>query len=140
MPDLARRLALDPAADDFLTEFARIAAAANAGDPEARGLVERSARHPGHAAVTVAVLFDLGAIVPAGQSFAVAGPIHQAVVRQEPDHRLFARAAPPGRVVPSVNGSEAAAIGGVVLVPRSGLVLGRGRSEDGTRPVPAGAP
>ncbi|MDQ2588387.1 sugar kinase [Saccharothrix yanglingensis] len=135
MPDLARRLALDPAADDFLTEFARIAAAANAGDPEARELVERSARYLGHAAVTVSVLFDLDAIVLAGQSFAVAGSIYQFVIQQELDRRLFARKAHPVRVVPAVNGSDAAAIGGAILVLQSELILGR--SEDGTRPVPA---
>jgi len=136
-PGLARRLVLDPAGDDLLTEFARIAAAANTGDPEARELVERSARYLGHAAVTMAVLFDLDAIVLAGPSFAVAGSIYQAVMQQEVDRRLFARRAHPVRVVPSVNGSDAAAIGGAILVLQSELTLGR--SENGSRPVPAGA-
>jgi predicted NBD/HSP70 family sugar kinase len=124
-PGLAQRLALDPADDDFLAEFARIAAAANAGDPAARGLVERSARYLGSAAVTLSSLFDVDTIVLAGPSFAVAGSIYQAVIQQEVDRRTFARRVHPVRVVPSVNGSDAAAIGGAVLVLQSGLALGR---------------
>nr|WP_230564935.1 ROK family protein [Saccharothrix luteola] len=111
--------------------------AANAGDPEARELVERSARYLGHAAVTVAVLFDLDTIVLAGQSFAVSGSTYQAVIQHKLDRRLFAREAHPVRVVPSVNGSDAAAIGGAVLVLQSELILGHGRPEDGARPAPS---
>jgi predicted NBD/HSP70 family sugar kinase len=134
-PGLAQRLALDPAGDDFLTEFARIAAAANAGDAAARSLVERSARYLGYAAVTRSSLFDVDTIGLAGPSFAVAGSIYQAVIQQEVDRRTFARRAHPVRVVPSVNGSDAAAIGGAVLVLQSELTLIR--PQDGARPVPA---
>lgn len=130
-PGLARRLALDPDNTDFLTEFARIAAAANGGDPEARHLIEESARYLGCAAVTITGLFDLDVIVLAGPSFAVAGSIYQSVIQQEMDRRTFARRAHPVRVVPSVNGSDAAAIGGAVLVLQSELVLGRIRSDEG---------
>ncbi|NUT92077.1 MAG: ROK family transcriptional regulator [Saccharothrix sp.] len=137
-PDLARRLALDPAGDDFLTEFARIAAAANAGDPGARELVERSARYLGHAAVTVATLFDLDLVVLAGPSFTVAGSIYQAVIQEQLDRRLFARRAHSVRVVPSVNGSDAAAIGGAVLVLQSELT--RGHREDEARTAVGGTP
>jgi len=122
-PGLAQRLALDPADDDFLTEFARIAAAANVGDPAARGLIERSARYLGCAAVTLSTLFDVDTIVLAGPSFTVAGSIYQAVIQQEVDRRTFARRAHPVRVVPSVNGSDAAAIGGAVLALQSWLTL-----------------
>ncbi|MGI5149575.1 ROK family protein [Plantactinospora sp. CA-294935] len=139
-PGLAQRLALDPDAADFLTEFTRIAAAANAGDPTARELVERSARYLGCAAVTMASLFDVDVIVLAGPSFAVAGSIYQAVIQQEVDRRTFARRAHPVRVVPSVNGSDAAAIGGAVLVLQSELTLGHARPEDEARPVPSGPP
>lgn len=137
-PGLAQRLALDPAGADFLAEFARIAAAANTGDPAARGLVEQSARYIGCAAVTMATLFDVDIIVLAGPSFAVAGSIYQAVIQQEVDRRMFARRAHQVRIVPSVNGSDAAAIGGAVLVLQSELTLGHPRPEDGARPVPAG--
>jgi predicted NBD/HSP70 family sugar kinase len=138
-PELAERLALDPAASDFLTGFARIAAAANAGDPAARVLVERSARYLGCAAVTMTSLFDVDTIVLAGPSFTVAGSIYQTVIQEEVDRRTFARRAHPVRVVPSVNGSDAAAIGGAVLVLQSELTLVHTGREDGARPVPAGA-
>jgi predicted NBD/HSP70 family sugar kinase len=136
-PGLAQRLALDPADDDVLAEFARIAAAANVGDPGARGLIERSAHYLGCAAVTLCTLFDVDIIVLAGPSFAVAGSIYQAVIQQEVDRRTFARRAHPVRVVPSVNGSDAAAIGGAVLVLQSGLTLEH--AEEGARPVSATA-
>ncbi len=137
-PGLAQRLALDPAEADFLTEFARIAAAANAGDPAARGLVEQSARYIGCAAVTMASLFDVDTIVLAGPSFAVAGSIYQTVIQQEVDRRTFIKRAHRVRVVPSVNGSDAAAIGGAVLVLQSELTLAHSRPDDGAPPVPAG--
>jgi predicted NBD/HSP70 family sugar kinase len=134
-PGLAQRLALDPAETDFLTGFARVAAAANAGDPAARDLVERSARYLGSAAVTMTSLFDVDAIVLAGPSFAVAGSIYQAVIQREVDRRTFARRAHPVRVVRSVNGSDAAAVGGAVLVLRSELTVGRPHPA---RPLSAG--
>jgi len=104
--------------------------------PDARALVERSARYLGCAAVTLSSLFDVDAIVLAGPSFAVAGSIYQSVIQQEVDRRTFARRAHPVRVVPSVNGSDAAAIGGAVLVLQSELTLGR--PDDAARPVAAG--
>jgi predicted NBD/HSP70 family sugar kinase len=130
-PGLSQRLALDPTGADFLTDFARLAAAANAGDPAARGLIERSARYLGHAAVTMATLFDLDTVVLAGPSFAVAGSIYQSVIQEEVDRRTFARRAHRVRVVPSVSGSDAAAVGGAVLVLQSELTLSRGRRMDG---------
>jgi hypothetical protein len=51
------------------------------------------------------------------------------------DRRTFARRAHPVRVVPSVNGADAAAIGGAALVLQSELT--GGRPEEGARPVPA---
>jgi predicted NBD/HSP70 family sugar kinase len=135
-PGLGQRLALDPTGDDVLAEFARLAAAANAGDPAAHGLIERSARYLGHAAVTLATLFDLDMIVLAGPSFAVAGSIYQSIIQEEVDRRTFARRAHRVRVVPSVSGSDAAAIGGAVLVLQSELTLGHGRHAD-SAPAPA---
>jgi predicted NBD/HSP70 family sugar kinase len=132
MPGLADDLALDPTGIDFLTEFARIAAAANAGNLEARHLIERSARYLGCAAVTITSLFDLDLIVLAGPSFAVAGSIYQTLIQHEVDRRTFARRAHPVRVVPSVSGSDAAAIGGAVLVLQSELVLGRANGDVGS--------
>jgi predicted NBD/HSP70 family sugar kinase len=137
-----QQLAPDPTGTDFLSEFARLAAAANAGDPAARGLIERSARYLGYAAVTMTNLFDLDMVVLAGPSFAVAGSIYQSVIQEEVDRRTFARQAHRVRVVPSVSGSDAAAIGGAALVLQSELTLGQGRPADKqpatTATVPAG--
>ncbi|GAA4969369.1 ROK family protein [Actinoplanes utahensis] len=133
-PGLAEQLALDPAGTDFLHDFARIAAAANAGHPQARPLIEQSARYLGCAAVTITSLFDLDLIVLAGPSFTVAGSIYQTLIQQEVDRRTFARRAHPVRVVPSVSGPDAAAIGGAVLVLQSELTAGRTRAQDGAAP------
>lgn len=131
-PGLRQRLALDPTGEDFLTDFARLAAAANTGDPAARTLIERSARYLGYAAVTMATLFDLDTVVLAGPSFAIAGSIYQSIIQDEVDRRTFARRAHRVRVVPSVSGSDAAAIGGAVLVLQSELTLNHGRRVDGS--------
>lgn len=120
---LGQRLGLDPASTDFLTGFGRIATAAGAGDPVARSLIEASARHLGTAAVTMTTLFDLDRIVLAGPSFTAAGSIYQSVIQEEVQRRSFARRLHPIKVVPSVNGSDAAAIGGAVLVLQNELTL-----------------
>jgi predicted NBD/HSP70 family sugar kinase len=130
-PALAERLVPDPNTADFLTEFARIAAAANAGDPAARDLIERSARYLGAAAVTMTILFDVDAIVLAGPSFAVAGSIYQTVIQEEVDRRTVTWRTHPVRVMPSVNGPDAAAIGAAALVLQSELTHGRTRTEEG---------
>jgi predicted NBD/HSP70 family sugar kinase len=136
-PGLADQLVLDPTGTDFLAEFARVAAAANGGHPEARRLIEQSARYLGHAAVTITSLFDLDSVVLAGPSFAVAGSIYQTVIQREVDRRTFARRAHPVRIVPSVSGSDAAAIGGAVLVLQNELTVGRARTDDGAASSPA---
>jgi predicted NBD/HSP70 family sugar kinase len=130
-PALAERLVPDPDTADFLTEFARIAAAANTGDPAARHLIERSARYLGAAAVTMTILFDVDAIVLAGPSFAVAGSVYQTVIQEEVDRRTVTWRTHPVRVMPSVNGSDAAAIGAAALVLQSELTHGRTRTEEG---------
>lgn len=137
-PALAR-LELDPATADFLTGFARIAAAANAGDPAAGDLIERSARYLGAAAVTMTILFDVDAIVLAGPSFAVAGSIYQTVIQEEVDRRTVTWRTHPVRVMPSVNGPDAAAIGAAALVLQSELTHGRKGASSRTRPVIADA-
>lgn len=124
-PGLAQRLGLgmDPANTDILTDFARIAQAASEGDATARTLIEQSAQYLGSAAVTMANLFDLDLIVLAGPSFAVAGAIYQSVIQAEVDRRTFARQAHSVRVIRSANGSDAAAVGGAVLVLQNELTL-----------------
>lgn len=119
---LARRLGLDPLGIDSLADFALIAAAA-ADDPQARELIERSAGHLAVGAVTMATLFDLDLIVLAGPSFAAAGPTFRSLIEREVQRRSFARRAHPVTVVQSVSGSDAAAIGGAVLVLQSELAI-----------------
>ncbi|MFI5916891.1 ROK family protein [Dactylosporangium sp. NPDC051541] len=121
VPGLDRRLGLDPADSDVITSFVRIAAAASGGDPEARTLIERSARLLGTAAVTLTTLFDLECIVLAGPAFGAATWIYQSVIQDELQRRAFVRRVHPVRVVPSVNGSDAAAIGAAALVLQSEL-------------------
>ena len=120
-PGLGQRLGLDPNTTDVTTNFGRIATAATAGDPTARSLIERSARHLGTGAVAMASLFDVDLIVLAGPSFATAGPIYQSVIGEEVRRRAFARRAHEVRVALSVSGFDAAAIGGAVLVLQSEL-------------------
>jgi predicted NBD/HSP70 family sugar kinase len=121
--DLGRRLGLDPNDVDVMTHFGRIATAASAGDPTATELIVRSARHLGTGAVTMMSLFDLDLIVLAGPSFAAAGSIYQSVIREETHRRAFARRAHPLRVITSTSGTDAAAIGGAVLVLQSELAF-----------------
>jgi predicted NBD/HSP70 family sugar kinase len=123
VPGLAARLGVDPADSDVISSFGRIAAAASAGDPEAGTLIERSARLLGTAAVTMVTLFDLERIILAGPSFASAMAVYQSVIQDEVQRRAFVRRAHPVRVVPSVSGSDAAAIGAAVLVLQSELTL-----------------
>jgi len=120
-PRLGQRLGIDIDAVDTMTNFARIATAATAGDRAARALIERAARHLGTGAVAMASLFDLDLIVLAGPSFAAAGPIYQSIIEEEVQRRAFAHRAHPIRVALSVSGFDAAAIGGAVLVLQSEL-------------------
>ncbi|MEU4565373.1 ROK family transcriptional regulator [Micromonospora sp. NPDC023956] len=140
--NLARRLGLDPKGrdpqgGDFLVDFSRITTAASSGDPMARSLVERSARHLGGAAVTLTNLFDLDFIVLAGPGFGSAASIYRSIIQNEVDRRWFSRRAHPVRVVTSANGSDAAAIGGAALILQRELVRPRAGSS-GDRTVRAG--
>ncbi|MGR6917990.1 ROK family transcriptional regulator [[Actinomadura] parvosata] len=120
---LGRRLGLDPGDTDVMTAFRRIATAADAGDPDALRLIERSGRLLGTAAVTMASLFDLDLIVLAGPSLAAAASLYQSVIEEEVQRRTFVRPAHPVRVITSVSGSDAAAIGGAVLVLQGELAF-----------------
>jgi predicted NBD/HSP70 family sugar kinase len=124
---LADRLALGPSVPateyaDFLDLFARITDAAVAGDTEAQALVEESARLLGHASITLANLFDLDTIVLAGPGFGSAAATYREVIAAEVNRSWFSRRAHAVRVVPSVSGSDAAAIGAAALVLQHGLV------------------
>jgi predicted NBD/HSP70 family sugar kinase len=121
-PGLGERLGLDPDMIDVLADFTRVATACAAGDPQAQALIEQSARHLGNAAATLTTLFDLDLIVLAGSGFGPAVHTYQKVMQDEVNRCSFARRAHPTRVVPSINGSDAAAIGGAVLVLHRELI------------------
>lgn len=122
IPRLRRRLGLAADTTDVRAAFALVAAAAAGGDRDARALIEQSARYLGNAAATLTTLFDLDLIVLAGPGFGPATNTYQTVMQYEVDHCSFARRAHPTQVVPSVNGSDAAAIGGAVLVLHGELI------------------
>lgn len=121
VPGLAERLGVTGEVNETLADFARIARAAASDDAEPLAIIEESARYLGFAAVTLANLFDLDRVVLAGTSFQAAGSIYVAIVQAELDRAVFTR--PVRRVIAqaSVSGSDAAAIGGAVLVLRNTL-------------------
>lgn len=120
VPGLARRIGLDTAGDT-LSEFAKLTAAAGAGDAAATDLLARSARYLGCAATTMTMLFDVDAIVLSGPGFTGAAAVYQAVIQDEVDHRTKAWRQRPVRVVSSANASDAAAVGAAVLAMQSAL-------------------
>ncbi|WP_150307235.1 ROK family transcriptional regulator [Planctomonas psychrotolerans] len=119
VPGLAERLRFTAGETETLTNFARIARAAVAGDADALTLIRDSARYMAHSAISLTSLFDLDAVVLAGQSFATAGSIYVEAMQAELDRAGFARDVHPVRVTLSKSGADAAAIGGAVLVLRS---------------------
>lgn len=131
VPGLAVRLRLTNAGSDDLVNFARIARAAANNDSEALPIIEGSARYLGRAAVTLTNLFDLDRIILAGPSFSAAGSIYLAIVQDELDRASFTRHVRRVVAALSANGSDAAAIGGAVLVLRSTLTpLHRSRIDN----------
>jgi predicted NBD/HSP70 family sugar kinase len=142
VPGLSRSLGLTRGDTDTLVNFTRIARAAMAGEPEPLRLLNESARYVAHAAVGLASLFDLDAVVLAGQSFASAGSIYVEAMQARLDRTGFARDVHPVQVLLSKSGADAAAIGGAVLVLRSELTPRDLRRPDGqslryTDPHPA---
>lgn len=121
VPGLAARLGLTGDRDDTVADFARIGRAAASGDSEAHTLIETSARYLGHAAVTLANLFDLDRIVLAGPSFTTAGSIYLHGVQAELEKAAFIRRVRPVIAILSASGANAAAVGGAVLMLKSEL-------------------
>ncbi|MFF1572531.1 ROK family protein [Leifsonia sp. NPDC058292] len=115
-PDLAARLRLG---GNTVADFERVARGAMAGDPAARALIEASADALAAATVTLVNLFDLGRVVLAGAAFATAGPLYRDAAQAALDRSAFMRAAHPVTVDLSRQTSDAAAIGGAVIVLRS---------------------
>lgn len=103
-------------------EFTAVVRAARRGEPTARALLERSARHLAVAVRTLANLMDLDLLVLTGASLAVAGPIYLPAIQRELDRAFFARASHPVEVRLSTSAATAPAIGAATMVLQSQLV------------------
>jgi len=128
---LAERLRLG---GDTLSDFKSIGRAAMADDREALQLVIESAAALAIAVVTLVNLFDVPRVVFAGDAFTDVGPVYCRSAQEAVDRGAFMRSAHPVSIEQSARVSEAAAIGGAMLVLRSLL----GGTEERMR-VPAGA-
>jgi predicted NBD/HSP70 family sugar kinase len=120
-------------------EFTAVVRAARRGQPTARALLDRSARHLAVAVRTLANLMDLDLLVLTGSSLAVAGSVYLPVIQEELDRAFFARAVHPVEVRMSTSAATAPAIGAAAmvlqtqLVPlRPGLRLPENLSESGS--------
>ncbi|WP_325452723.1 ROK family protein [Humibacter sp.] len=109
-----------------LVDFKAIGRAAMAGDPDARALIEGSAAVLAVGVATLVNLFDVARVVFTGDAFTDVGPIYRRHAQDAVDKGAFMRAVHPVRVEQSRQMSDAAAIGGAVLVLRS--LLGAGES------------
>lgn len=112
---LAERLRLG---GDTVSDFERIARAAKAGDADALALLEESAGVLGTAIVSLVNLFDVARVVISGAAFATAGPLYRDAAQAAVDRSAFMRFAHPVVVDLSDHVSDAAAIGGAVVVLR----------------------
>lgn len=115
IPGLAERLRLG---GDTVSDFERIARAAEAGDADALALLEESSGVLATAIVSMVNLFDVGRVVISGAAFATAGPLYRDAAQAALDRSAFMRFAHPVVVDLSDNVSDAAAIGGAVVVLR----------------------
>lgn len=102
--------------------FAAVAGAASAGHPEARAILERSARYVAAAALNTVNLLDVRMLVLTGASLAAAGDVYLPVVRDLLASALFARGDHPVDVRLSKTAASAPAVGGAALVLQSHLV------------------
>ncbi|OOC56196.1 MULTISPECIES: ROK family transcriptional regulator [Nocardiopsis] len=103
-------------------EFTAVVRAARRGEPTARALLDRSARHLAAAVRTLANLMDLDLLVLTGPSLAVAGSVYLPAIRRELDRAFFARATHPVEVRLSTSAATAPAIGAATMVLQSQLV------------------
>ncbi|MFI2710592.1 ROK family protein [Micromonospora sp. NPDC018662] len=104
-----------------VADFAAISRAARRGEPPALALLERSARHVGVAARTLANLMDLEVLVLTGPSLAAAGSVYLPIVRHEL-RASFSRGTHTVDVRLSRSAATASAIGAAALILESELV------------------
>ncbi|WP_017570290.1 ROK family transcriptional regulator [Nocardiopsis halotolerans] len=103
-------------------EFTAVVRAARQGEPTARALLDRSARHLAVAVRTLANVMDVDLLVLTGSSLAVAGSVYLPVIQRELDRAFFARATHPVEVRLSTSAATAPAIGAATMVLQSQLV------------------
>ncbi|WKU07051.1 ROK family protein [Micromonospora sp. HUAS LYJ1] len=122
-PATARAVGFTPGLrrPSVVADFAAISRAARRGEPHALALLERSARHLGVAARTLANLMDLEVLVLTGPSLATAGSVYLPIVRHEL-RACFARGTHTVDVRLSRSAATASAVGAAVLVLESELV------------------
>lgn len=129
---LAERFGVQGRPDGTLADFDRIARAWRSGDREATGLLERSARWIGQAAVALVNLFDLDTVVLAGPAFVIAGPLYREHITAELERSALSRVLHRPQVHVSSNVDIAAATGGALHVLRTlsvGARVPRSRAE-----------
>lgn len=110
-----------PAAS-VVEEFAAVARASASGHPDARAVLEHSARYVAAAALTAVNLLDVRMLVLTGPSLAAAGDIYLPAVRDLLASSLFARGDHLVDVRLSRTAATAPAVGGAALVLQSHLV------------------
>ncbi|MFJ8686638.1 ROK family protein [Micromonospora wenchangensis] len=122
-PATARAVGFTPGVrrPSVVADFAAISRAARRGEPHALALLERSARHLGVAARTLANLMDLEVLVLTGPSLATAGSVYLPIVRHEL-RACFARGTHTVDVRLSRSAATASAVGAAALVLESELV------------------
>ncbi|WFE40915.1 ROK family transcriptional regulator [Micromonospora sp. WMMD998] len=132
----ATGLAVPARRPSVVADFAAISRAARRGEPHALALLERSARHVGVAARTLANLIDLEVLVLTGPSLAAAGSVYLPIVRHEL-RASFSRGTHTVDVRLSRSAATASAVGAAALVLESELVpLGYGpRPPERGRPT-----
>jgi predicted NBD/HSP70 family sugar kinase len=119
---------------DTLTAFQRIGSAAMNGDGPARALILDSATALAAATVSLVNLFDVARVVFAGNAFAEVGGLYRKAAQRALDRSAFMRFAHPVSVELSANVSDAAAIGGAVMVLRS-LLQAQSRTRGARLPA-----
>ncbi|MBT0768564.1 ROK family transcriptional regulator [Kineosporia sp. J2-2] len=137
------RLRLSGHPDDTLTDFERLAVAAERGDDRASRLLRASAERLADAVVTMMNLFDLDTVVLSGPALVTAGPVYAEAATRAAGRGALARLLRPVRVLVSPDAGTAAAVGGALVVLRSPLVHAEPRGTtpgDTARPVGTARP
>jgi len=122
---------------DTLTDFERLAQAAERGDDRAAALLRRSADRVAEAVVTLMNLFDLDTVVLSGPALVTAGPLYAQAATRLAAQGALARLLRPVRILVSPDAATAAAVGAALVVLRSPLVHADPQAGAGQAVTPA---